>query len=396
MRSSIHSHTISSMARSRPCRTTAILQSYEKQEKEKKVLSDMRDIKHALKALHSDATQQLKLEIESQQTFEFLAEQLRVVRSSLLTLTDVFEDEFTSLKQYYQTELHDQSAQMIKMDQKIHELSNENQSLKEKIEDLTQSYESRWSKLKVPELEIITDEKVPKMEQKIKQIVTAIRQQAEEIHATNEKLAIHSDTLAELDLQQHAGLNSHDKIVADLEVKITKLYEKTNELIRQNSSSLKADILHISQEVKTQASTTTKLQGRMTQIEYSLQKALSDKGEGDLSLEDISFHLKKLQVTCDGLKERYDLIMKESRAENSALQSSINDLGGKISSVRQYSERVGSELTNLNKSVQKKTTSLSNAINVLVEMLDQRGNEPATNITVRDSIPFSSSSSYNK
>ena len=387
MRSSFQNHTVSSLARSRPCRTATLLQSYEKQEKEKKVLSDMKDIKHALKALHGDASQQLKLELESQQTFEFFAEQLRVIRGSMLTLTDVFEEEFITLKHHYQTEMNNQSTELIKMDSRIRELQNENHVLKQEMEEMR----SQWSSLNTIRLESITNEKVPKLEQKVKQIVAAIRQQAELISSAQDKISSHSEVLSELDLEQNIGKNSQGRIVSDLESKITKLYEKTNELIRQNSSSLKSDVSHLSQEmisVKNQVKVTSKLQNRVNQIEYELQRVMSDKNEEDTSVEAVAFNLKKLQVACEGLKDRYEFILKETRSENSALQSSVSDLGLKFSSVKQYSERVASEVTNLSKSVQKKTTSLSNAINVLVEMMDQTKN---TDLNAAHSIHEASS-----
>lgn len=50
-------------------------------------------MKSTLRELRRDADHQLKLELESQQTFEFLAAQVRTLRSALISVADVVMEE---------------------------------------------------------------------------------------------------------------------------------------------------------------------------------------------------------------------------------------------------------------------------------------------------------------
>jgi chromosome segregation ATPase len=370
---------------------TNVLKSIEKEERKRQVMKDMGDIKNSLKTLQTDANQQLKLELESQQTFEFLAEQLRVVRSAVLQLSDVFEEEFTLARYTHQADYNQHSTEINKLEVKVRELQADNQVLRKELADYRAFNDERFIHLdqfsrdgtdsandSISKLEARIEQK---FDSKVRKLVEAFKQQHEVIQSIQSDVTSHDRDITSV---QNTLQQEHDRLENEI-IEMKQLQSMTTkdidtrifliqESIKNTSKTLSSDITNISQEIQQSKNQSNaehaKLKTKLSQIEQELIKIQTMNENNVTAVEGVAFHLKKLQVYSESLRDRYDFLMKEVRSENQTTIGSIQEVTTKIQALKQYSDRIATEITELEKNVNKKMSGLSNAINVLVEMMD--------------------------
>ncbi|ETV91080.1 hypothetical protein H310_14243 [Aphanomyces invadans] len=78
--------------------TTALRETASQLAKAKKPLSDLNQIRQAIKALQKDAAEQLHLELESQATFAYFSTQLGALKQAFETLSDVLMAEVDNVR----------------------------------------------------------------------------------------------------------------------------------------------------------------------------------------------------------------------------------------------------------------------------------------------------------
>ena len=114
----------------------------------------------------------------------------------------------------------------------------------------------------------------------------------------------------------------------------------------------------------------TKQKSKLSQLEQEIAKLYAQQETSNSHVEEMTFGLKRIQMNCESLRERYEFVVKELRSETKSTQAAINETNTKIHQVKQQTDRVVSDLSDLERNVTKKTLGLSNAINVLVEMME--------------------------
>jgi chromosome segregation ATPase len=231
--------------------------------------------------------------------------------------------------------------------------------------------ENETTKKEIKAQEVTQNKKFDKLKSKLKQTVNIVKQQNERIRTLQEKIQLQENEALFIKAQQEKDKVEHESCREMLKQLKEKITQQENKPATKSSHF---DLERIVQELESFRndfnSELAKFRRKITKMEDDVARLQTEKSENELHNEKLGFYSKKLQVYCEGLKERYDLMLKEIRTENSNFQASINDQSSKYNAMRQHIEKLASNLAELEKGVQKKTTALSNAINVLVEMVN--------------------------
>lgn len=113
--------------------------------KSKKPLSDINQLRQAVKKLQKDANEQLSLEVESQATFNFLNSQVKALKTAFNTLTDVLMAEVDGVRKDTVRRCQELEGEVSRQKEMLKSSQNEVSQLKRTL-DVWTLKERDWAK----------------------------------------------------------------------------------------------------------------------------------------------------------------------------------------------------------------------------------------------------------
>lgn len=330
-------------------------QKFEDRQREKANEHAIKVLSKSIKKLKKDAETHIKLELESNEMFEFLTNQIRTLRSALISISDVLMDEVEQTRDDYDKSKSDLAVKIQKLSKQVSMLQTEVNLHRSESDSYKAYTEGRFDDLKTS-----TDKnlkKFPRIEKEIEKIVKLVAEQ--------------QDIVLQLREEDYVKRSRFDH-------EMRKIQEQMDQLKLEFKNDLKALALDL-HNICTDTNQYRSAQAKNLQM---IRDHINDKVIHELKnvKEIISEKDVSLQEQLSGLnqsnKKLLDDFHEDLRLLEEKQNSKLIEMQLRMNQVSSENQQWEFKLNELQNETQKKYVSLSNALSVLMEMIG--GNENAS------------------